>query len=248
MGGVVPTLKMTLAYDGTAYRGWQLQPGADTVQGRVESALSRMAKAPIRVTAAGRTDSGVHAWAQVAHFRLERAIPVDGIVRGLNTMLPTDIRVLNVAEVEDRFHARFGARSKAYWYFLDRARVASPLRSRYTLHYPFPLERDALDRAAAAIVGEHDFAGFRASSCNARTTTRLCTHSAWREAGDELVYEIEASGFLHHMVRNLVGTLLEIGRGKRPSESIDAVLRSRDRTEAGPTAPPRGLHLVRIDY
>jgi tRNA pseudouridine38-40 synthase len=241
---------MTLAYDGTEYHGWQLQagPDTDTVQGRMESALSRMAKAPIRVTAAGRTDRGVHAFAQVAHFRLERPIPVEGIVKGLNAMLPADIRVLSVAEVEDGFHARFGARSKVYWYFLDRARVASPLRTRFTLHYPFPLDRDALDRAAEAIVGEHDFAGFRASSCNARTTTRLCTRSAWRERDDELVYEIEASGFLHHMVRNLVGTLLEVGRGKRPPETIDAVLRSGNRTEAGPTAPPQGLHLVRVDY
>jgi tRNA pseudouridine38-40 synthase len=244
----VPTLKMTLAYDGTSYRGWQLQRGADTIQGRVESVLSRMAKAPIRVTAAGRTDSGVHAWGQTAHFVLEHPIPVEGILKGANAMLPGDIRVLAVERVEDAFHARFRARSKTYWYFLDRAKVPSPLRSRFTLHYPFPLDRDALDRAAAALVGEHDFAGFRASSCNARTTTRHCTHSAFRESGPELVYEVEANGFLHHMVRNLVGTLLQIGRGKRAPESIGDVLRSGDRTEAGPTAPPQGLHLVRVDY
>lgn len=239
---------MTLAYDGTAYQGWQLQPGADTLQGRIESALSRMAKNPVRVTAAGRTDAGVHAWAQVAHFHLERPIPAEGILRGLNSMLPADIRVLVVAEVEDGFHARFGARSKTYGYFLDRAKVASPLRSRYTFHYPYPLDRGALDQGAALVVGEHDFAGFRASSCTARRTTRLCTRSLWREEGEELVYEIAASGFLHHMVRNLVGTLLEVGQGKRPPESIEALFQSGDRTEAGPTAPPQGLHLIRVDY
>lgn len=241
---------MTLAYDGTAYQGWQLQPGADTLQGRMESALSRMAKAPIRVTAAGRTDRGVHAWAQVAHFRLTHPIPVEGILRGLNTMLPADIRVLSVEEVGEAFHARFGARAKTYRYFLDRSKVASPLRCRFTLHYPYPLDREALDRAADRVVGEHDFAAFRASSCNARTTTRLCTRSSWQDESEstELVYEITASGFLHHMVRNLVGTLLEVGRGKRPPESIDSILRSKNRREAGPTAPARGLHLVRVDY
>lgn len=239
---------MTLAYDGTEYQGWQLQPGADTLQGRIESALCRMAKTPVRVTAAGRTDSGVHAWAQVAHFHLAQPIPVEGILRGLNSMLPPDIRVLAVDEADDGFHARFGARSKTYGYFLDRARVASPLRCRFTLHYPYPLERTALDRGAALIVGEHDFAGFRASSCNARTTTRLCNYSRWREEAGELVYEIAASGFLHHMVRNLVGTLLEIGRGKRPPESIISIFQSGNRNQAGPTAPPQGLHLVRVDY
>ena len=239
---------MTLAYDGTEYRGWQLQPEGDTVQGLVESALARMAKAPIRVTAAGRTDSGVHASAQVAHFRLERPIPLDGILRGLNAMLPGDVRVLDVERVEEDFHARFGARSKTYRYFLDRAKVASPLRCRFTLHYPHPLDRDALDRAAALIIGEHDFAGFRASSCEARTTTRSCTQSIWRAEADELVYEIAANGFLHHMVRNLVGTLLEIGRGKRAPDSIEVIFRSKDRTEAGPTAPAHGLHLIRVDY
>jgi tRNA pseudouridine38-40 synthase len=239
---------MTLAYDGTAYRGFQLQPGNDTIQARLESALAQMAKEPVRVTAAGRTDSGVHAWAQVAHFTLPRPIPPRGILEGLNSMLPGDIRVLGVEETGDAFHARFDARSKTYRYHLDRSPVPSPLRCRYTLHYPHPLDRNALDEGAALILGERDFAAFRASSCNARTTIRSCTASMFLDEGEELVYEITASGFLHHMVRNVVGTLLEVGRGKREPSSLESVFASRQRSEAGPTAPAKGLHLVKVTY
>jgi tRNA pseudouridine38-40 synthase len=244
----MPTWKTTLAYDGTAYQGWQIQNGADTIQGRLEAALAIMAKAPVRVVAAGRTDSGVHAWAQVAHFRLAPSVPPDGILRGLNALLPPDIRVLSVVEADDSFHARRDARSKTYRYFLDRSKVASPLRCRFTLHYPHALDRPSLEDGAARLEGEHDFAGFRAASCRARTTVRCCQRSSFHDSGEELVYEIAASGFLHHMVRNIVGTLLEIGRGKRPASSIEMLFASKDRTKAGPTAPARGLHLVRVDY
>ncbi len=239
---------MTLAYDGTAYRGFQWQPAEDTIQARLESALSRMAKEPVRVTGAGRTDSGVHAWAQVAHFVLPRPIPPRGIREGLNSMLPDDIRVRDVEEVDDDFHARFDARSKVYRYYLDRAPVASPLRCRFTLHYPYPLDREALDDGARRLLGDLDFAAFRASSCTARTTVRRCTASSFRDEGEELVYEIEASGFLHHMVRNIVGTLLEVGRGTRAASSLEALFASRQRPEAGPTAPAKGLHLIKVEY
>jgi tRNA pseudouridine38-40 synthase len=248
MRAAVPTLKATLAYDGTAYRGFQLQPGEDTIQGRLEAALSEMAKEPVRVTAAGRTDSGVHAWAQVVHFRLPRPIPPRGLLEGLNSMLPEDIRVHQVEEAEDAFHARFDARSKIYRYYFDRAPVPSPLRCRYALHYPHLLDRGALDDGAELILGERDFAAFRASSCAARTTVRSCTASRFLEEGAELIYEIEANGFLHHMVRNLVGTLLEVGRGKREASSLSSLFDSRDRSEAGPTAPAKGLHLVKVTY
>jgi len=241
-------MRASLAYDGTAYRGFQLQPGEDTIQGRLESALSQMAKEPVRVTAAGRTDSGVHARAQVIHFVLPRPIPPRGMLEGLNSMLPDDIRVREIEKAEDNFHARFDARSKTYHYYFDRSKVPSPFRCRYTLHYPFPLDQEALDSGATRFLGERDFAAFRASSCTARTTVRRCTASAFREEGAELVYEIEASGFLHHMVRNVVGTLLEVGRGKRDPSSIEALFASRERSEAGPTAPAKGLHLVRVTY
>ena len=239
---------MTLAYDGTAYRGFQLQPEEDTIQARLESALSQMAKEPVRVTAAGRTDSGVHAWAQVAHFRLPRPIPPRGILEGLNSMLPEDIRVREMEEADDAFHARFDARSKTYRYYFDRSPVPSPLRSRYSLHYPYAIDREALDEGAALFLGERDFAAFRASSCRARSTVRGCTRSTFLDEGEELVFEITATGFLHHMVRNIVGTLLEIGRGKRKAASLESVFSSRRRSEAGPTAPAKGLHLVKVTY
>ncbi len=244
----MPTLKVTLAYDGTAYRGFQLQPGEDTIQTRLESALSQMAKEPVRVTAAGRTDSGVHAFGQVAHFRLPRPIPPRGILEGLNSMLPEDIRIREVWEAEDDFHARFDARSKTYRYYFDRSAVPSPFRGRFTLHYPYPLDRNALDDGASRFVGERDFAAFRASSCAARTTIRRCTASMFLDEGEELVFEIEATGFLHHMVRNIVGTLLEVGRGKRAPSSLESVFASRQRSQAGPTAPAKGLHLMKVTY
>ncbi|MGH9318855.1 MAG: tRNA pseudouridine(38-40) synthase TruA [Vicinamibacteria bacterium] len=244
----MPKFKMILAYDGTAYHGWQLQPGFDTIQARVEGALSEMAKEPVRLTAAGRTDSGVHARAQVAHFSLPRPIPPDGILQGLNSMLPSDIRIRSVEEAGDEFHARFDARLKTYRYYLDRSKVSSPFRSRYTLHYPLSLDREALDEGAAYFMGEHDFAALRASSCNAKTTVRRCTASFFFDEGEELVYEITATGFLHHMVRNIVGTLLDVGRGKRAPSSLASLFDSHSRDEAGPTAPARGLHMVKVTY
>ncbi len=244
----MPKLKAILAYDGTAYRGFQLQPEEDTIQARLESALFQMAKEPVRVTAAGRTDSGVHARAQVVHFVLPQPIPPRGVLEGLNSMLPDDIRIRAVEEAEDDFHARFDARSKIYRYYFDRTKVPSPFRCRYTLHYPHALDRPALDAGAARILGERDFASFRASSCTAQTTIRRCTQSAFLDEGVELVYEIEANGFLHHMVRNIVGTLLEVGQGKREPSSLEALFASRRRDEAGPTAPARGLHLIQVNY
>jgi len=239
---------MTLAYDGTAYHGWQVQPGSDTVQGRLEAALGRMAGTGVSVTAAGRTDAGVHALGQVAHTRLERAIPVEGILRGLNSMLPEDIRVLAVVEADEDFHARYWARDRTYRYHLDRAAVPLPFRCRYALHYPYALDREVLEAGARLLVGEHDFSGFRAASCEAKTTVRRLRVSRFFERETELVYEVAANGFLHHMVRNLVGTLLELGRGKRGLASIEALLATGDRTAAGPTAPAKGLHLVGVDY
>jgi len=246
----VPLYKMLLAYDGTEYRGWQIQPADETIQGHVERALSTLAKMPVPVVASGRTDAGVHARAQVAHFELARPIPRDGLRSGMNAILPRDIRVREVEEAPEGFHARYSARSKTYAYRLDRSKIALPFRSRFVSHYPHPLSRTALDEAAALFEGTHDFAGFRASSCAARTTTRQVFSSrfTFEEDANELVYEVTATGFLHHMIRNMVGTLLEVGRGKRPVISIRAILSSGDRTQAGPTAEAKGLHLLRVDY
>ena len=244
----VPLYKIVLAYDGTAYRGWQVQSEGDTIQGRVRDALSRMAKTPVDVVAAGRTDAGVHALGQAAHFQLEHAIPTDGLLLGLNTMLPEDIRVRHVEEAPAEFHARYSVRSKTYRYHLERAPVPLPFRSRFTVHHPHDLDRASLDEAASSFLGEHDFAAFRASSCNAKTTIRQVFVSHWLDRDTELVFEVAATGFLQHMIRNMVGTLLEIGRGKRSVESIPRLFASGERTQAGPTAAAKGLHLVRVDY
>ena len=240
--------RVTLAYDGTDYLGWQVQPQGVTIQSRLQEALTHIAGETVSVVGAGRTDAGVHAQGQVAHFDLPTAVPPSGLLKGLNSILPEDIRILEVASAPDDFHARYQARSKTYRYYLDRAPVASPFRCRYTLHHPYPLDVEAMSQAAARLVGRHDFSSFRASSCEAKTSERDCHVSRFTEQGGELVYEVAANGFLHHMVRNLVGTLLEVGRGKLAPDDITRLLEARDRTLAGPTAPAKGLHLIRVDY
>ena len=244
----MPRYRVTLAYDGTAYRGWQAQPAAPTIQATIESALARLAKEPVRVVGAGRTDAGVHAHGQVAHFVLPHPIPPDALARGLNALLPFDVRCLDAATAPDDFHARKSARSKTYRYFLDRAPVPTPFRVRFTLHHPYPLDRDAIENAASAFIGRKDFAAFSASASEARTTVRHVTVSRFLDEGGELVYEVAADGFLHHMVRNIVGTLLEVGRGKLSAGDVARILASRERGRAGPTAPARGLHLMRVEY
>lgn len=239
---------MTLAYDGTGYRGWQAQAEGDTIQGLVERVLTRMAKAPVRVVGAGRTDAGVHAREQVAHFTLERAIEPEGLKRGSNTLLPQDIRVLSVSEAAPDFHARFSATAKTYHYRLDRSDVHLPFRSRFSLHYPHALDLGALDEAAKVLVGEHDFEAFRASACSAKGSIRRVFESSFHRDDPELVYEVRANGFLHHMARNFIGTLLEVGRGKRSAQSLAGLIESKDRRLAGPTAPAKGLHLMQVEY
>ncbi len=239
---------MTLAYDGTDYLGWQLQPQGVTIQSRLQEALANMAGEPITVVGAGRTDAGVHAHGQVAHFELPTPVPPSGLLKGLNSMLPEDIRILDVEPTPSDFHARYSARSKTYRYYFDLAPVASPFRSRYTLHHPYPLDLEAACKSAERFVGRHDFESFRASSCEAKTSERECSVSRFSEEGSELVYEIAANGFLHHMVRNIVGTLLEVGRGKKSPDDIDRLFEVKDRKQAGPTAPARGLHLIRVHY
>jgi tRNA pseudouridine38-40 synthase len=244
----MPLYRITLAYDGTYYQGWQVQPNQTTIQGRLQECLESMAGHTVSVTGAGRTDAGVHAHGQVAHFRLEPSIPPDGLLRGLNSVLPEDIRVLEADLAPDDFHARYSARSKTYCYHLNRSPVALPFRSRFTHHYPHALDLDAMARASKHFAGRKDFAAFCAAASEVKTTERECTVSRLIEQENELVYEISANGFLHHMVRNIVGTLLEVGRGKLTPENIDRLFESRDRHLSGPTAPARGLHLMRVDY
>lgn len=244
----MPRYRIHLAYDGTDYSGWQVQPNSDTIQARLEQALARMAKRPISIVGSGRTDAGVHAEDQVAHFDLPGPIPCQGLLRGLNSLLPANIRVMIAAESSPKFHARYDVVRKIYRYHLDCAEVPQPLRTRFTWHFPFALDRAQLELAARDFVGEHDFAGFRASSCRAKTTRRRITDSRFLVDGNELIYEVSGSGFLQHMVRNMVGTLIEVGRTKRPASDIAQLLADGDRRLAGPTAPPEGLVLYRVYY
>jgi tRNA pseudouridine38-40 synthase len=244
----MPLYRLTLAYDGTQYQGWQVQPDQPTIQGELERSLEQMAGHSASVVGAGRTDAGVHAHAQVAHSELKNDIPPDGLLRGLNSLLPKDIRVRQVELAPLGFHARYSARSKTYHYCIDPSLIALPFRSRFTHHYPYPLQRQAMDQAAERFTGRRDFAAFCAAASEVKTTVRECTVSRFFEQGQEIVYEVTANGFLHHMVRNMMGTLLEVGRGKITPEAVDSLFESRDRSLSGPTAPARGLHLIRVDY
>ena len=242
-------VKLTLAYDGTRFVGWQRQAAGESVQGFLEDALARFERAPVTVHGAGRTDAGVHALGQVASVSLACAHDTATLVRGLNAQLPSDIRVLTVEEAPAGFHARFSARSKTYRYQVRNAPIASPFERAYVWHLQEPLDVHAMTMAAAAVVGTHDFAAFQSTGTQTRGTVRTISRSEVRS--DEtglLTYEIEGDGFLRHMVRAIVGTLVEIGRGWREAASLAALLDGGARAEAGATAPPRGLFLVRVDY
>ena len=242
------TFKVTLAYDGTNFAGWQMQAGPRTVQGVLEDALQPIENRRVIVHAAGRTDAGVHAAGQVVSFSLTSAIPPDALLRALNVRLPEDARVMQVEEAAPDFHARFHARRKTYHYAIFNGLVVPPQRRHFVWHVPQLLDVDAMDAAAQALVGEHDFAAFQAAGGEVSSTRReiFASHVAGSEL--DVIYEVTGTGFLRHMVRNIVGTLVDIGRSRRPIDDIRRVLESRDRTLASATAPPHGLSLVSVDY
>jgi tRNA pseudouridine38-40 synthase len=251
----VRTLKITLAYDGTAYVGWQRQATGTSIQGLLEAAIARIEGGEaVTVTGAGRTDAGVHALGQVASVAVPSAassIACDAYLRALNASLPDDVRVRMVEEVSEDFHARFSARAKTYRYRLTRGGVASPFESRYTWHLTHPLDVSAMRAALDICRGEHDFAAFQSTGTPVRDTVRIMLAADLTEApGDPplLVLQLTGTGFLRHMVRAITGTLVEIGRGRWPPAEMTAILASRDRGRAGPTAPPQGLFLVSVDY
>jgi len=247
------TFKVTLAYDGTDFSGFQWQANARSVQAELEAALAPIEGGKVSVAGAGRTDSGVHALGQVASFRLTSSIDAPDLLPAMNSRLPYDVRVLSVEEAEDGFHARFSARSKAYRYRISNTRIMSPFQLRYAWHIARRLDLDAMMEGATELLGEHDFAAFQAKGGTTESSVRTITQSAWTEEpldGTDrmLIYEIGGSGFLKYMVRTVVGTLIEVGDGRRTPASIRDLLVSRNRTSAGPTAPPMGLYLVRVDY
>lgn len=247
---VTRTLKLTISYDGTRFVGWQRQAKGESIQGLLEDALARFEGAPVLVHGAGRTDAGVHALGQVASVRLTCAHDTATIARGLNAQLPDDVRVTAVDEAAPDFHARYSARSKTYRYVLRNAPLAGPFERSYVWHLPEPLDLDAMRAAAAAVPGTRDFSAFRSTGSDAGSTVRTITRSEFpiRVKEGLLAYEIEGDGFLRHMVRAIVGTLVEIGRGRRSPDSMGALLTGGARAQAGATAPARGLFLVRVDY
>jgi tRNA pseudouridine38-40 synthase len=244
-------LRLTVEYEGTRYCGWQLQPGGPTVQGELERVLAVVLREPVRVRGAGRTDAGVHATGQVATARLSRpAGDLGRLRRSLNALLPDDVAVRELALVDDAFDPRRHARSRLYAYRILNAPAPSPFWRRSAWHVSSSLDATAMDSAARMLVGEHDFAAFRGTDAREtpRSTVRRVLESGVDRDGPLLVYRVEATAFLKHMVRNIVGTLLDIGRGERAPAEMADVLAGRDRTRAGATAPPHGLTLVAIRY
>ncbi len=238
--------KVVLAYDGTDFHGWQRQPHGRTVQGVLEEAVRKVTQKRTVVHGAGRTDAGVHALGQTASFRGAFKLPDDVLLRALNAVLPADVRIFSLEEAPAGFHARKSARSKVYRYRIVHAPQASPLDRRYVLHWPYPLDVRAMREAARMFVRTDDFTAF--SSNRDRTPVRTVRRSELRKTGPEIVYTIEAEGFLRYMVRTIVGTLIEVGRGRIAPAQVEEIFRRKDRTLAGPTAAAKGLTLVRVDY
>jgi len=254
----MPNFKIVLSYDGTDFVGWQRQASGTSIQGLVEDALRPIGEHDVAVAGAGRTDAGVHALGQVATFSLKRTIAGDALARALNSSLPLDVRVLSVEEAPAEFHARFGAHTKTYRYRLWNSDVMSPFERRYAWHVFGALDVAAMAAAARMLEGCHDFAAFQASRSVISKTERevYASRISLTGAAEDLqgqpsrliVYEVSGNGFLRHMVRTIVGTLVEVGRGRQRPEWVADVIGSRDRARAGPTAPAAGLFLVRVEY
>jgi tRNA pseudouridine38-40 synthase len=240
--------KLTVEYDGTDYHGWQVQPNGRTIQATLEDAIQRMVGEATRVAAAGRTDAGVHASGQVVSFSLARHWTPDTLLLGLNALTPRDVSIRTVEVVADDFDPRRAARSRVYTYRIWTARIPSPFWRRYAWHVGRPLDRERMQGAASLLIGEHDLSAFRAADCDAAHAVRRVLHSEFEEGDYLLTYTIEATAFVRHMVRNIVGTLVEIGTAERPIADIPRLLAARDRTLAGPTAPACGLCLTRVNY
>lgn len=280
-------LKITLAYDGSEFHGWQVQPGLRTVQGTLAECLKRLTGEDVLPQGSGRTDTGVHALAQVASVRLASPIPEANLVVALNDVLPPSVRVNSIAAAPDTFHARHSAKAKTYRYRIYRGNICPPFLWRYVYHDPYPMDEDAVIRASEHIVGKHDFTSFAASDpdrsarmvgaqeavasqerddttgpfrpafgqggtepshCGKPTNVRTIHSSQWVRTKDELIYTVRGDGFLHHMVRNLVGTFLLVGKGSLQIGDVPAILEARNRSAAGPTAAACGLYLVSVEY
>ena len=246
---VVRNFKATLSYDGGDFSGWQIQPGRRTVQGELETALSEIEGRPVKAHGSGRTDAGVHALAQVANFELTNPIPCANLKRALNHLLPPAIRLLAIEEAPPEFHARRSATAKTYEYRIWRGEICPPFLRRYVYHLPYPLDEAAMEEAAALFEGRLDFRSFATNDGQPeRPTVRTVFSSRLKREDERLIYRVRGAGFLYNMVRNIVGTLIEVGRGALCGGDIEAILAARNRSCAGPTAPAQGLFLVSVEY
>ena len=247
--------KLTIAYDGTDFHGWQIQAEKPTIQGEIVNVLRRLTQEHVYLHGAGRTDAGVHALGQVASFRTQSGLSAEEFQRALNALLPQSIRIGGSEEVGPEFDARWSARGKIYRYRIYRGKVVPPMLWRYVLHYPFPLDEEAMRDAAARFAGTHDFASFAASTGSEeddkeRSTEReiFATELVRSSDNEELVFTVRGRSFLRYMVRKMVGTLLDVGRGRLKTEDIDRLFELRDRSKSGPTVPPQGLVMVEVQH
>lgn len=241
-------IKLTIEYDGTGYHGWQYQPNAVTIQGVMEEKVGRLVNEKVALAGSGRTDAGVHALNQVANFRTVSKISCEALHKGLDALLPEDIAIKDVSEVGGDFHSRFSAIGKVYIYKILNGPHPSALLNRFSWFIRCPLNVEQMNEAARHLIGEHDFSSFRASSCGAPHPVKEVKSARFRMEGGLLLFEVEATGFLHHMVRNIVGTLIDVGMGRRTTASFKELLELKDRKLAGVTAPPHGLFLKDVKY
>ena len=239
---------MIVEYDGTEFHGWQIQPDRPTVQETLEKGIFTVLGEKVRLEAAGRTDAGVHARGQVVAFTARFLPDARSLQKSLNALCRPGIAVRELGEVPGEFDPRREAVARTYEYRIRNHPAPSPFSRRYAWHVREPLDFDAMQTAASALLGERDFSSFQAADCDAENPVRRVERSSFRQEGDDIVYEVRASAFLRHMVRSIVGTLVEVGRGERTVESVRELLEARDRRLAGPTAPPHGLCLLRVDY
>jgi tRNA pseudouridine38-40 synthase len=245
--------KLTIAYDGTNFHGWQFQNNKPTIQGEIVSVLRRLTQEKIQLYGAGRTDAGVHALGQVGSFRTQSALSAAEFQRALNALLPSDIRIVGSEEMGPDFNARWSAKGKVYRYRIYRGKVVPPYLCRYVLHYPFPLDEEAMRDACARFVGVHDFTSFAASTGSEdddkeRNMMREIFSTELKRDGEELWFTVHGQSFLRYMVRKMVGTLLDVGRGKLKPGDVDALYELKDRSKSGPTVAPQGLWMVRVDH
>jgi tRNA pseudouridine38-40 synthase len=241
-------IKLTLCYDGTDFRGWQRQPGLRTVQGILEDALEALTQVRATATASGRTDAGVHALGQVVHFFTVSRHPAGVFLKALNALLPRDLRVLSVEDVPQAFHATLDARSKRYRYVIDNGLVANPFQLRYAWHVFHHLDVESMRRASESLLGRHDFRSFETDWPNRTSSVRTIFDLDVTRTESLVSIEVEADGFLYNMVRAIAGSLMLVGADKRPESWVEKVLQAESRVEAGPTAPPQGLFLVKVRY